>query len=31
MILAPDAELAVVTVHPRTGEGRNYQRDDFIN
>lgn len=30
VILAPDAELAVVTLHPRTGEGRNYQRDDFI-
>lgn len=31
VILAADAKLAVVTLHPRTGEGRNYQRDDFID
>lgn len=31
VILVPDEKLAVVTLHPRTGEGRNYQRDDFIH
>ena len=28
---APDDELAVVTLHPREGEGRNYQRSEFID
>lgn len=31
VVLAADTELAVVTVHPHIGEGRNYQRGDFID
>jgi hypothetical protein len=30
VFLAPDRDLAVVTLFPREGEGHNYQRDDFI-
>ena len=30
VFLAPDTDLAVVTLHPHNGEARNYQRADFI-
>ncbi|HSV39966.1 MAG TPA: hypothetical protein VLI04_14505, partial [Nocardioidaceae bacterium] len=30
LFMARDADLAVVTLHPNEGEGRNYHRDEFI-